>query len=146
MKKLFLFLSIFLASLSFNSCTNDDDDDNIPNPSSDQVLGKWQMDQLFSNNVEQTLNVCDKTHTVEFFSSGAVTDKNFEENDASQCVALPVVNGTWKNMGNSMYRFTNMAISDVKCTFQTNKMTFEFSRIVNGVTSTEKGIFIKVTS
>lgn len=129
MKKLVLFISILFVAISFNSCNDDDDEVVIV----DKIIGKWQWDQEFEDGVEYTLTACDKQSTIEFLIPDTFTARDFwEENDV--CTAQEPVNGTWKNLGNSMYELGDLEIIpgfsidlDVKITFTNNKMTVEYS-------------------
>lgn len=112
----------------------------------DNIIGKWKIDQEFRNNVEENLSECKKTMTIEFFEAGTYEEKDFELNDALQCVALEVKNGTWKSLGSNMYEISDADIAEVKATFANNKMTVEFTVIVEGETISVKYVFVKVTS
>ena len=150
MKKLVLFISILFVAISFNSCNDDDDEVVII----DKIIGKWQLDQAFEDGDVMTLSACDKQSTWEFKQAGTYTLKDFEE-DIEQddvCNPLEPINGTWKNLGNSMYELgdfleiDNISIDvDVKITFTNNKMTIEFSFTdEDDVTFEVKAVFIKI--
>ena len=156
MKKLFLFLSICLVAVSFNSCNNDDDND-----SADKIVGKWRLSELYAeiNQVpidDYMLTECEKKTTIEFFENGTYKENDFEFNVlTSTCEALGTVNDTWKNLGNSKYDISGIDFSDfdipgltveleVKITFESSKMMMEFS--ATGVYEGEQfDILIKVT-
>lgn len=112
----------------------------------DNVIGKWRFDQEFVNNVEVNLSACKKTMTIQFFEAGTYEEKDFDENQALQCVALPVKNGTWRNLGSDMYEISDLGVPEFKVTFANNKMTVEFTATEEGITATHKSIFVKVTS
>ncbi len=112
----------------------------------DNVIGKWRFDQEFVNNVEVNLSACKKTMTIQFFEAGTYEEKDFDENQALQCVALPVKNGTWRNLGSDKYEISGLGVDEFKVTFANNKMTVEFTTTEEGNTATHKSIFIKVTS
>ncbi len=111
----------------------------------DKIIGKWQLDQEFEDDIEVELTECEKTMTLELFEDGIYEEKDFY-NEELECIALEVKNGTWKNLGNDMYEITGIDIPEVKVTFNNNKMTVEFSETVDEVTHTGKLIFIKVSS
>lgn len=112
----------------------------------DNVLGKWRFDQEFVNNVEVSLSACKKTMTLQFFEAGIYEERDFDENQALQCVALPAKIGTWKNLGSDMYEISDLGVSEFKVTFANNKMTIEFTDTEEGITAVHKAIFVKATS
>lgn len=147
MKKLVLFISILFVAISFNSC-NDDDDEVVL---LDKIIGEWQWDQEFEDGVENTLSACDKKSTIEFLQAGTFTSRDFwEENDV--CTALEPFDGTWKNLGNSMYELGDLELVpgfefdlEVKITFTNNKMTVEYSFTdEDNLTYELKEIYIKI--
>lgn len=150
MKKLVVFISVFFVAISFNSCSDDDDEVVV----ADKIIGKWQLDQAFEDNVETPLTACDKKDTYDFLPAGTFIAREFFEDENEVCVPLEVVNGTWKNLGNSMYELgdfieiDDMSIDvNVKITFTGNKMTMEFSlKDEDDVTHVLKGVFIKIQS
>lgn len=158
MKKLSLFLSIFLVALSFSSCSNDDDNDNDNVP--DQIINKWRLSE-FSGSVDSDefdeldelddllyLDECSKKSTIEFFANGTYRENVYEFEDA--CEALDPVNGTWENLGNSFYNlseFENPELNitlKVKITFVGNKMFIEYTGTFD-VDGTEIDFSVKVT-
>ena len=54
MKKLLLFLIIFIVAFNFISCNNDDDDANL-----DKVVGKWRLSQILYKVDQQYVNYDD---------------------------------------------------------------------------------------
>jgi len=151
MKKLSLFLSIFLVALSFNSCTNDDDND-----TPDKIIGKWRLSEIFVQVVGQGFEnymptECDKKSTIEFFENGTHKENIFEFDELTNtCEALETVNGTWKNSGNSFYDISDIDIpgitvsSNEKITFESSKMIMEFSGTMD-IEGEEIEILVKVT-
>ncbi|MFO7673371.1 MAG: lipocalin family protein [Lutibacter sp.] len=119
-----------------------DNDDFVP----DTIIGKWKMDQQFYNNVEENLSDCEKTMTIQFFDSSAYEEKDFELNEALQCIALETKKGNWRNLGSNMYEISDLGVSEFKVTFTNNKMTIEFTDTEEGETISVKYIFIKVSS
>lgn len=150
MKKLFLFLSVFLAALSFNSCNNDDEDNNPQ--IQDKIIGEWKLNQEFLNNEEQLLDDCDKRGIIEFFIDGTYTEKDFQYDESlGNCQPLETVHGTWEYLGSSMYKISDISsvpgvdiALEVKITFVSNSMIVEFSETIEGVDISLKFIFIKV--
>ena len=137
MKKLLLFLSICLIAASFNSCNNDDD-----NNSTDQIIGKWRVNQLFikidGQYEDDLLTECDKKSTIQFFENGTYQLNVFEFNDnESICVAQETINGTWENLDDHSYNLQDFEIPgitlslEVNVTFDNNKMILILSGIMN---------------
>jgi hypothetical protein len=110
----------------------------------DSIIGKWRLDQEFTNNEEADLTDCAKTMTIQFFEAGTYEEKDFYV-DGLECVAHPVKNGTWKNLGNDMYEISDIGVPEFKVTFANNKMTVEFTDTEEGITADHKLIFIKLT-
>jgi len=119
-----------------------DNDDFVP----DTIISKWKMDQQFYNNVEENLTSCDKSMTIEFFDSAAYEEKDFELNEALQCIALETKKGYWRNLGSNMYEISNLGVDEFKVTFANNKMSIEFTDTEENQTISVKYIFVKVTS
>lgn len=137
MKKLLLFLIIFIVAFNFNSCNNDDDDANL-----DKVVGKWRLSQILYKVDQQYVNYddiseCEKKMTLEVFENGTYLEKDyFFDDDLNICEALTPVNGTWKNLGNSMYEMSDVSISgitiaiEMKVIFEGHNMIAEFSTTI----------------
>lgn len=148
MKKIILFISILFVAISFNSCNDDDDEVVIL----DKIIGKWQWDQEFEDGAENILSACNKQSTIEFLQSGTFTARDFMEDENNVCTPLEAVNGTWRNLGNSMYELGDLEIIpgflidlEVKITFTNNKMTLEYSFTdEDDVTYELKEIYIKI--
>jgi len=133
MKKFILFLSIFFVAFNFNSCNNDDDDANL-----DKVVGKWRLSQILYKVDQQYVNYsdiseCEKKMTLEVFENGTYIEKDYFFNDIqNSCDALTPINGTWKNLGNSMYEMSDVLISgitiaiEMKVIFEGHSMIAEF--------------------
>ena len=118
-----------------------DNDSFVP----DKIIGKWQLDQEFKDGVENELTECAKTMTIQFFEDGVYEERDFEEID-TECSAIPVKIGTWRNSGSDMYAIDDLGVPEFKITFADNKMTVEFTDSPEGVTVSIKMVFIKVTS
>ncbi len=132
MKNFILFLGICLFAVSFNSCNNDDDS------KTDEIIGKWRVNKLLIKADDQyeddLLTECDKKSTIEFFENGTYKENSFEFNDnTNTCDDLGIVNGTWKNSGDFMYKILGIEVTgikitlDFKITFESRKMIWEFS-------------------
>ena len=118
-----------------------DNNDYVP----DNIIGKWQLDQEFEDAIEVELTECEKSMTLELFEDGIYEEKDFYD-EGSECIAVEIKKGTWKNLGDDMYEITGIDIPEVKVTFEsdTTKMIVEFSKTVDEVTHTQKLIFLKV--
>lgn len=139
MKKLNLFIGIFIAALLFSSCSSDNND----NQNTEKIIGKWRLSQLIIDNVDQQVSECEKKMTIEIFENGSYTEKDFEYDDAlTQCVLYDLVNGTWENLGNSMYKMSGLDTPSVKVTLDGNKFIAEYTEEFSGMTFTIKTIFI----
>ncbi|WP_242084913.1 lipocalin family protein [Aestuariivivens sediminis] len=142
MKKIMLVIGIILVVISFNSCTSDDGNDN---QNADKIVGAWKLSQLFINNIDQQVNECEKKMTIEVFKNGNYTEKDYEYNNVlTECVLYDLVNGTWKNLGNSMYEMSGLNTSTVKVTFNPLGFTAEYSETIEGITLTVKTVFMAI--
>lgn len=151
MKKLYLFLSIFLVALSFSSYSNDDDNNNVP----DQIINKWRLSEVsFSKDLDlldDFLNECSKKSTIEFFENGTYRENDYQFDFLTDtCEALDPVNGTWENLGNSFYNLSDIEIPEltntfkVKITFIGNKMFIELAGTMDS-DGTETDFSVKFT-
>lgn len=168
MKKLFIFLSICLVAVSFNSCNDDDND------SADKIVGEWRLSQMdvyaeinnepIDDEIQDALDEmldgmiteCTKKSTFEFFENGTYKETFFDFiDDTNTCEALETENGTWENLGNSKYDISGIDFydfdlpeftveSEVKVTFESNKMMMEFSA-TGDIEGVQIDILIKVT-
>lgn len=156
MKKLSLFLSIFIVALSFNSCNSDDD-----NVTPDKIIGKWRLSEMIVQIDQEVieddiLTECDKKTTIEFFENGTYTESSFEFiPEVNTCNALAPINDTWENLRNSQYDISGIDFSDFKIpgatvdiefkvTFGSSKMFWEISGVVT-YEGVQIPILIKVT-
>lgn len=154
MKKLFLFLSLFLVAMSFNSCTNDDDDE------TDQIVGKWRLSEIFVKIGPESENYmpteCEKKTTLEFFENGTYQENDFTfDQETNTCETQQPITGTWENLGNTKYDISGIDFSDfdipgatiameTKITFGSSKMFMEFSGTVT-YEGIQVAVLIKVT-
>jgi len=145
MKKLNLYIGIFIAVLLFNSCSSDHND--IQN--TEKIIGKWRLSQLIIDNVDQQVSECEKKMTIEVFENGTYLESDYEYNYAfaedynvTECQLYDLINGTWENLGNSMYKMSSLDALTVKVTFHSNKFIAEYTEEFNGITFSIKTIFI----
>lgn len=139
MKKLILLIGVIIIAISFNSCSSDTND----NQNLDKIIGKWQISQLFVNNVDQQVNECEKKMTIEVFENGSYIEKDYEYNEAlTECMLYDQVNGTWENLGNSTYKMSGLDTPSLKVTFEGNKFIAEYSESNGGFTLAIKTVFI----
>jgi len=139
MKKLNLFIGIFVAALLFSSCSSDNND----NPNTENIIGKWRLSQLIIDNIDQQVSECEKKMTIEVFENGTYTEKDFlYDDDFTECVLYDLVNGTWENLGNSTYKMSGLDTPSLKVTFEGNKFIAEYTEALGGMTFAIKTIFI----
>jgi hypothetical protein len=99
MKKLLLLLSVI--TLTFNSCDSDD------SPSQDSLIGTWNYYQSFENDDEYELSTCDKEEELIVNADGTFSSKSYYENDNETCTLAYESTGTWENLGDNLYAFTD---------------------------------------
>jgi len=140
MKKLMLFIGVFIAAIVFNSCSSNDDNDLQAN---DKIVGKWRLSELYIDNIDQQVNECEKKMTIEVFDNGTYIEKDYEYNDLlTECMLYDQVNGTWENLGNSTYKMSGLDTKSVKVTFDGNTFIAEYTEIIEGFTFSIKTIFM----
>lgn len=138
MKKILLFMSAIIMAISFNSCSDDNDDNQNP----DKIVGIWRLSQLYIDNIDQQVNECEKKMTIEVFENGTYIEKDYEYNELlTECLLFDQVNGTWENLGNSTYKMSALDTKNVKVTFDGNTFIAEYSEIIGGFTFSIKTIF-----
>ena len=140
MKNLVVFTGMLIALLVLNSCSsNDDESDQNP----DKILGVWRLEQLFIDNVDLQVNECEKKTTIEVFENGKYTERDYEYNEAlTECTQYDLVNGSWDNLGNSMYSMSDLNASAIKVTFTEKGFIAEYSEEEGGISLTVKAVFI----
>lgn len=138
MKKILLLLGALIISISFNSCSDDNGDNQNP----DKIVGKWRVSQLIVDNIDQQINECEKKMTIEVFENGTYIEKDYEYNVLlTECLLYDQVNGTWENLGNSTYKISGLNTPSVKITFEGNKITAEYTEQIGEITQAIKTIF-----
>ena len=98
MKKLILLLSVI--TLTFSSCSSDDD-------SQDSIIGIWNYYQSFENDEEYELDTCEKQDEIIFNADGTFSTKSYYENEDGVCSLDYESTGTWVNLGDNIYEFTD---------------------------------------
>ncbi|MEL0651656.1 lipocalin family protein [Algibacter sp. TI.3.09] len=98
MKKLILLLSVI--TLTFSSCSSDDD-------SQDSIIGIWNYYQSFENDEEYELDTCEKQDEIIFNADGTFSTKGYYENEDGVCSLDYESTGTWVNLGDNIYEFTD---------------------------------------
>ena len=143
-----LFIGVFISALLFNSCSSNDDNDL---QATDKIVGKWRiselvilgLDPIIVENLDLQLNECEKKMTLEVFENGTYIEKDYEYNDMlTECMLYGQVNGTWENLGNSIYKMSDLDIPSIKVTFEDNKFIAEYTETYEGISFTIKMIFI----
>ncbi len=130
MKKL-IYLFIFITTLS--SCESNEDD----NPSSDPIIGTWQLTSSKEAGVE-TSTECTRNNKITFSENGNASNLGFyEENNV--CVSEPGT-FTWVSAGNSNYTL-NFGGGDSETygiTFSQNNTMFSVTIDTNEIETYQK--------
>ncbi|WP_411029855.1 lipocalin family protein [Spongiimicrobium sp. 3-5] len=121
----------------FISCKSDDDGSDL-----DPIIGKWQVEQEFSNGVSENIPACEKEGYWEFSADGKYKGMDIRQGSTGTCGSDPF-SGDWRNAGNNIY----IIISDFdpseqieeerNITFSNGKMTITYD---NNFTS----VYVKV--
>ena len=139
MKKLVLLF--VAAAFTFTSCGNDDDSGD-----QDKIVGKWNLHKIFENGVEdEELTDCDRQETLTFNEDGTFENKFYEQEEVGDpCLLNETDSGTWTNDGNSEY-ILNSAFGSftVDITFEGNTFYFEDAYTDDGMTVTDRYVYIK---
>jgi hypothetical protein len=115
MKKNLLF-SIFAFVIC--SCSSVDDD------IQDQFIGSWTYHQLFINDIEETLENCDKMTTLVVNANGTYISNTFTDDNNSGCNPRTPANGTWEKKGNITYTLSfDGDTNDVQIIFEGNTIS-----------------------
>jgi len=147
MKKILLIAGVLIMAISFNSCSDDNDDVQSP----DNIVGKLRvselvivgLDQILVENLDLQLNECEKKMTLEVFENGTYIEKDYEYNALlTECLLYDQVNGTWENLGNSIYKMSDLDTPNIKVTFEDNKFIAEYTDTYEEISYTIKMIFI----
>ena len=95
MKKTMILTTVLFVSTFFMSC-NSDDDDGVQ----DTIIGKWQLEKQFKNDIEKSLSDCEKKSTMEFKTDNTFVDmgSSFDQNQHCTSSTDP---GTWKYNGDN---------------------------------------------
>lgn len=114
----------------------------------DQIIGKWRSDQEFFDDEEVIVSECEKKGTIQFFEDGIFKEIEFEENETkADCVQINEKTGTWKNIGDSFYKMSNINVDEtIKITFESGKMIVEFNSEEEGEWHKIKIIFINANN
>ena len=99
MKKTMILTAVLFVSTFFMSCSSDDD------APKDTIIGKWQLEQRFTDNVEITLSDCIKESTMEFKVDNIFIDieKFVKQNEPCSFSTSP---GTWEYNGDNALKFS----------------------------------------
>ena len=101
MKKAILLTALIISVLCV-SCGNDDDGGNT-----DVIIGRWQLEQTFTNGDSNEISDCEKQQDIEFLMSSNFISAVYElqeENGESTCIRPGDVSGSWKNEGDNQYK------------------------------------------
>lgn len=88
---------VIAATLSFTSCSSDDDNGGPTGPQvSTNLYGNWTMSfRIFNGETEFDLS-CEQQLDYKFNSDKTYTKKEFATNSNDNCVESNVTNGTWE--------------------------------------------------
>ncbi|MEM9686941.1 MAG: lipocalin family protein [Bacteroidota bacterium] len=88
-----------VVSILLTSCGKDDGN----TPTQDPIIGTWQLEQTFTNDVSDDISDCEKQSTIEYKADGSyeASDK-FDPEMGSACVEDNYT-GTWENKGDNAY-------------------------------------------
>ena len=134
-QKIIVATLLFAQALVGMSCNNDDD-------TQDPIIGKWQLEQIFSDDVSDDISDCQKETVIEFKADGtySLIDSVETSINASslECVKTPI-SGTWENSGDDTYTFTTSDGSGTaNVTFPDGKLRYSESGSLN------HSIYIKI--
>lgn len=145
MKKAILVAALFLSALSI-SCNKDDDTSN------DVVLGKWKLEQTFTNDQSENISDCKKRTTMEFHDSGTLIIQPHQmigPEGQEECGVRSTQSGFWKNLGKeNKYEFTighgdNAQKGTVTIVVEGNKLTKSSTFMEGDIQSIFKEVFQK---
>ncbi len=145
MKKAILVATAFLTALTF-SCSSDDDGNN------DIVLGKWKLEQTYTNDVSENISDCVKKSTMVFHDSGSLVIQPYDmvqQGSENICDSQGTQSGFWKNLGKeNKYEFTighgdNAEKGTVTIVVEGNRLTKSSTFIEEGKESVFKEVFQK---
>lgn len=124
MKKTMILTAVLFVSTFFISCSNDDDKNDSPQ---ETIIGKWQLEQRFTDNVEETLTEeCEKKSTLEFKTDNTFIDiESFvEQNNPCSSSTDP---GTWEYNGDNTIKISYDGASEFEIftyTFVNDQLIF----------------------
>ncbi|WP_010181091.1 lipocalin-like domain-containing protein [Aquimarina agarilytica] len=103
MKKIKLILTyLFIVSLAFAGCNNDDTNNNSNNI--DPIIGKWKTIELNENGIKQKIAECELQNTIEYLNDGKIIDTYFEPNSNNGCDKIVDNSGSWKKISDLEYQ------------------------------------------
>lgn len=124
MKKLYLFLSIFIG-LSILSCSSDDNSDYN---NDDTIIGKWRAIEKYESNISVELSTCEPHIYTEYKIDNTVTgDKIISQDFPSECNSIIFDIQLWENLGNNNYRI-----------YQPNEQDNIYKLYINGTNLVEE--------
>ncbi len=94
MKKVINLSTVFFISILFISCSSDDDS------SVESIVGKWQIEQMFKNNVSENISECKKKSTLEFKDDTTFISTPYVLFNGD-CIIDGISSGTWRDTGNN---------------------------------------------
>jgi len=125
LKTVLILATVLFTTSLFTSCKSDDDDQ-------DTIIGKWQLEQVFENEVEQSISDdCEKNSTLEFKTNNTfINIENYIEMGSCESSTGP---GTWEYNGETalkiMYDGEDTEVVDLAFTFVSGNLHLVFENI-----------------
>lgn len=112
-KLLLLFSALTFLSMSFISCSNDDDgpSDTVNN----SIYGTWETDyKVVNGTFVEGSDLCDEKLEYRFTNNGSYTLKTFTGENSEDCLEDTQTYGSWEYLGNDNYLIhgNNITITD----------------------------------
>ena len=122
-QKIIVATLLFAQALVGMSCNNDDD-------TQDPIIGKWQLEQIFTGDVSDDISNCQKESTLEFKADGTYVEINSDKASFdTECFTTTFDTDLfWENSGNNTYTFTDTGdVFKVDVTFIDGKLRLSTS-------------------
>ncbi|TXD82897.1 lipocalin family protein [Subsaximicrobium wynnwilliamsii] len=110
MKKLILLLTA--VTLTFTSCSSDDDNPPIQEVEEDAFVGVWSLSKALLNDNELPIDDCDVQSNFTIKSNGTFVESSYTTTAAGTCESDFADAGTWENLGNNTYKLKYDADED----------------------------------
>jgi hypothetical protein len=100
MKKILILTIITSLSLSFISCSKDDDE---PNVTPTSIYGTWSLDYYINNGVLVEDIICNEQITYSFLSNNTYTKTTYAGEGSTNCDVAVIINGTFEIIDENEY-------------------------------------------